>query len=158
MLQHRRSWELVEDNVPLLVVAAKRQNASWALLDAGGTADAFRILHRKAFVSEVHHVDSLVADRSANVAGNAFAFVRENPVTRKARVNVHERREWAGKTAPNPAAEPKVKPDPKNAGHEDIDAPGIAQERDALKKLVIPTGGPRLFPKCPTGDAQAEDA
>src|SRR4030095_14160110 len=136
--QHRRCRELIEDYVLLVVVSAKGQDAGRTLLDTRGTADTLRVFHRQHFVGEIHDIDSLMTDRSADVARNALVFIGEYSVTRKTRVNVHECGKRAGEAAPNPTAEPKVEPNAENAGHEDIDAPGVVQERDALKKLVIP--------------------
>src|SRR5437588_11710259 len=97
---------------------AEGQNASGTLLDAGGATDALRILHWQTFVREVHDVDALVADRGADVAGNAFRFLREDPEAREARVDVHEGRERTKEPAPDAPRVFEVKSDANDAAEE----------------------------------------
>lgn len=87
---NRRGGEGIEDDFASGLSASEGEYSSRAALDAGGASNAFGILHRDSFVGEVHDVDALVADGGADVAGDAFAFVREDPELREARVDVHE--------------------------------------------------------------------
>src|SRR2546421_12694964 len=103
----------------------KSKYARGTLLDASGTTDAFWILHRQTFVGEVHDVDPLMADRSANVAGNAFRFLGENPKARKACIDMHERGERTKETAPDPARVFEIKTDANDATEKDIDHPFV---------------------------------
>ena len=48
----------------LAVIMSEGENARGTLLQTRGTAYALRILHRQAFVGEVHDVDALMADRA----------------------------------------------------------------------------------------------
>src|ERR1043166_2473435 len=98
----------------------ERQHAGRTLLDTGRAADAFGVLHRETFVCEVHDVDSLMADRCADVARNAFRFFGENSEARKSRVDVHERGERAKETAPNAARIFEIKADADDAAEENI--------------------------------------
>src|SRR5205085_11510158 len=104
---------------------AEGEDASRTLLDAGGAADAFGILHRETFVRKVHDVDALVADRGANVAGNAFRFLWKNPEAGEARVDVHEGRERTKESAPDAARVFEVQAYTDNAAEEDIDEPFV---------------------------------
>src|SRR5437016_4315804 len=104
---------------------AEGKNASRTLLDAGGATDAFRVLHRQAFVREVHDVDALVADRGADVAGNAFRLLWKNPEAREARVDVHEGRERTKEPAPDAARVFEIQAYTDNAAEEDIDEPFV---------------------------------
>src|SRR5437588_11396943 len=101
------------------------KDAGRTLLDAGGTAHAFGILHRQTFVREVHDVDALVADRGADVAGNAFRFLRENPEAGEASVDMHEGRERTKERAPDAPAVFEVKADANDSAEEDIDQPFV---------------------------------
>src|SRR5437588_11403142 len=104
---------------------AEGQNASGTLLDAGGATDTLGILHRQTFVREVHDVDALVADRGADVAGNAFRFLRENPEAGKASVDMHEGRERTKEPAPDAPGVFEVKADANDSAEEDIDQPFV---------------------------------
>lgn len=77
------------DGVVGCVEAAKGEHAGRAALHAGRAADAFGVAHAEALVGEVHDVDALVADRRADVAGDALFLVRENSEAREAGVDVH---------------------------------------------------------------------
>src|ERR1700693_2905263 len=69
---HGRCWNGIEDNPTPAAVISERKHAGRALLHASRAANALRILHGQAFISEIHDVDPLMTDRSADVAGNAF--------------------------------------------------------------------------------------
>ena len=101
------------------------EDAGGTLLHARGTAHALRILHGQAFVREVHDVDALMADRSANVAGNAFRFFGENPKAREARINMHERGERTKETAPDAARIFEIETDANDSTEENIDEPFV---------------------------------
>src|SRR5436190_14189396 len=122
---NRRSRKPVQDNALLAVVMPERQDTGRTLLHTGGTAHALRVLHRQTFVREVHDVDSLVADRSADVARNAFRFLRENPEPGKPRIDVHERGKRTEESAPDAAGVFKIKADADDAAEENIDVPFV---------------------------------
>ena len=113
------------------------EDAGRTLLDAGGATDAFGILHRQTFVREVHDVDALVADRGANVAGNAFRFLRENPEAGEARVDVHEGRERTKEPAPDAPRVFEVEADANNSAEEDIDEPFVVRVSNKLAARVL---------------------
>ncbi len=52
--------------VAFVVHLSECQHAGGAALDAGRTADAFRVRHRQTFVRKVHDINSLVANGSTN--------------------------------------------------------------------------------------------
>src|SRR5438067_7002185 len=113
------------------------EDAGRTLLDAGGTAHAFGILHRQAFVREVHDVDALVADRGADVAGNAFRFLRENPEAGEASVDVHEGRERTEEPAPDAAGVFEVKANANDASEENIDQPFVVGVGNQLATRLL---------------------
>ena len=113
--------------LPSLPDAAEGERPRRAGLDAGGAAHALGVLHRQALVGEVHDVDALVADRRADVAGDALLLVGEDAEPREARVDVHERRERAGEAAPDAAGEPEVEAHADDAGEEDVDHVVVVQ-------------------------------
>ena len=59
---YRRGWELVEKAYAIFSDTPEVEHSSRALLDAGGTAHTFGVLHRFTLVGEVHDVDALVAN------------------------------------------------------------------------------------------------
>ena len=79
-------------------------------LDTRTAANTLGIFHRKTFVGEVHDIDSLVAHRCADVAGDALLLVRENSKLAESSVDVHQRSQWACEPTPNAPAEPEVCP------------------------------------------------
>ena len=62
-----------------------------------------------------------MADGRADVAGDALFLFRKNPVTREARVDVHERGERAGEAAPDASAEPEIRGDADDPREAEID-------------------------------------
>src|SRR5205814_9808721 len=122
---------------PRAIVMSEGEDAGRTLLDAGGAAHAFGVLHRETFVREVHDVDALVADRGANVAGNAFRFLRENPEAREARVDVHEGRERTKEPAPDAPGVFEVEADANNSAEEDVDEPFVVGIGNQLTARVF---------------------
>src|ERR1700686_691700 len=116
---------------------AEGEDASWTLLDAGGATHAFGVLHGQTFVREVHDVDALVADRGADVAGNAFRFLRENPEPREARVDVHEGRERTKEPAPDAPRVFEVKAHANNTTEEDVNEPFVVGVGNQLAARVL---------------------
>jgi hypothetical protein len=116
---------------------AEGEDASRTLLDAGGATDALGVLHRQTFVREVHDVDALVADRGADVAGNAFRFLGENPEAREARVDVHEGRERTEEPAPDTTRVFEVKAYAEDAAEENIDDPLVVGVGNELATRVF---------------------
>src|SRR2546421_9036759 len=117
---------------------AERQHASRALLDTGRTTHAFGVPHRQAFVREIHDVDSLVANRGADVARNAFRYFGKNPEAREARVDMHQRRERAKKPTPDPAGILEIEPDADDTAEKNVDQPFVIRVGDELTVAVFP--------------------
>src|SRR5439155_4750952 len=92
-------------------------------------ADALRVGHGDALVGEVHHVDALVADGGADVAGDALFLLGKNAEAAEARVDVHQRRQRAEEAAPHAAGEVEVETVADRAGEEEVDEPGIVEDR-----------------------------
>ena len=92
---HGRGGETVEDGDAIFAEASEAEDAGGALLHAGGAAEAFGVFHGHAFVGEVHHVDALMTNAGADVAGDALFLFGKNPIAREARVDVHERGDGA---------------------------------------------------------------
>ena len=119
------------------LIIPKGKDARGTLLDARGTTDAFRILHGQTFVREVHDVDALMADRSANVARNAFRFLGENPKARKACIDMHERGERTKETAPDAARVFKIKTDADDPTEEHINGPFVVGVGDQPSSVIL---------------------
>ena len=134
---HGRGGEAVEDRDAIVAEASEAEDAGGALLHAGRAADAFGVFHGHAFVGEVHHVDALMADAGADVAGDALFLFRKNPVAREARVDVHERGERAREAAPHAPAKPEIGGDSHDAGEPEIDQVGIVKDGPAIEQAVV---------------------
>ena len=98
------SRESIEDRLRFWAraEASEVEHSSRALLNAGGATNTFGILHGLAFVGKVHDIDSLVADRGADVTRDAFVLIgKDAELTECALVDLHESRERASEAAPD---------------------------------------------------------
>src|ERR1043166_8511919 len=118
---HSRCAQRIQRNRTIGLQSPKRKRAGWAFLHTRAAPDAFGILHRQAFVREVHDVNTLMADGRADITRNAFRFLREDTEPRESRVDVHQRRQRTGEPAPHAPAEPEIHPDANDAREEHVD-------------------------------------
>ena len=94
-------FEAIQVDAACLVEAPETQYSSWAGLDAGGAANAFRVFHGQPLIGEIHDVDPLMANRGADIAGNTFFLVGKNAKARESGVNMHQCRQRTGKSTPD---------------------------------------------------------
>lgn len=107
------------------VYLTKLKNPGRAGLHACAAAHALRIVHRQTFIGKVHNIYSLMADRCANVTGNAFLFVRYDSETAKSCVYVHQCRQWTHEPAPYSSAIPKIQSVSYNSRQDNIHHPFV---------------------------------
>src|ERR1700756_4481312 len=67
---HRRSHQLVINNLAVRIQTPERQHSRRAHLHASRAPHALRILHGHSFIRKIHHINSLMANRRAHIARN----------------------------------------------------------------------------------------
>ena len=134
---HGRGGNFVQDDALLAIITPEGQHAGGTLLDAGGAAHAFGVLHRQTLVREVHDVDPLMANRGADVAGNAFRFFGKNPETRETRIDVHEGGQRTKEPAPDAPGIFEIKADADDAAEENIHEPFVVRVGNQLTVAVF---------------------
>jgi hypothetical protein len=111
----RGGFQSIRNYASFPIITAESENSSRTLLDACRTTNALRICHRQTLVGKIHDVDSLMTDRSADIAGNAFHLLREDAKSRESCIDVHQGSERTCKATPNPSAKPKIAAYPNDA-------------------------------------------
>ena len=116
---------------------SKGKHPGWTLLNTRRTADAFRIFHWQTFIREVHDIDPLVTNGSADIAGNTFRFLGENSKAREACIDMHEGSEWTKETAPNPSGIFEIEANANDSSEKHIDHPFVVNVIDQLACVIF---------------------